>query len=102
MTNMTPSSGSLRPSPNVIFRELEGEAVLLDLGSGRYFGLNAVGTRIWMLLEAGSTVPEAAAVVGAEFDADAGQVAQDVAELVAELSARGLLVPPPAADDPRP
>lgn len=102
VTNMTASSGALRPSPNVVFRELEGEAVLLDLGSGRYFGLNAVGTRIWMLLEAGSTVLEAAASVVTEFDADADQVARDVEELVAELSARGLLVPPSAPDDPRP
>jgi hypothetical protein len=98
---MTASSAVLRPSPDVIFRELEGEAVLLDLASGRYFGLNAVGTRIWMLLESGSTVAAAAAALAAEFEADAEQIARDVDELVAELSARGLLVAPPAADAPR-
>ena len=30
---------------------LDGEAVLLDLASGTYFGLDAVGTRIWELLD---------------------------------------------------
>jgi hypothetical protein len=96
------ASSVLRPSPDVIFRELEGEAVLLDLASGRYFGLNAVGTRIWMLLESGSTVGDAAAALAAEFEADADQIARDVDDLVAELSARGLLVAPPAPDVPRP
>jgi len=31
----------------VVSREIEGETVLLNLESGRYFGLNAVGTRVW-------------------------------------------------------
>ena len=96
------SSVVLRPSPDVIFRELEGEAVLLDLASGRYFGLNAAGTRIWMLLESGSTVRDAAAALAAEFEADAEQIGRDVEDLVAELTARGLLVAPPASDPPRP
>ena len=89
----------VRPSADVIFRELEGEAVLLDLGSGRYFGLNAVGTRVWMLLESGSTVADVVSAIAAQFDAAPDQVAGDVAELVAELTVRGLLVagtrPPP-------
>ncbi len=40
-----------RISPDVLFRELAGEAVLLDLKSQRYFGLGEVGTRIWQLLD---------------------------------------------------
>ena len=35
----------------VLFRDLDGEAVLLDTVSGRYFGLNEVGTRMWALLQ---------------------------------------------------
>jgi hypothetical protein len=35
------------PSPEVLVQELEGEAVLLNLASERYFGLDDVGTRIW-------------------------------------------------------
>ena len=38
-------------SKDAVFRDLDGEAVILDLGSGTYFGLNAVGARIWQLLE---------------------------------------------------
>ncbi|MBN1400973.1 MAG: PqqD family peptide modification chaperone, partial [Anaerolineae bacterium] len=37
-------------SPGTLFRELDGEAVLLNLESGHYYGLDEVGTRILSLL----------------------------------------------------
>ena len=86
------SHPSVRLSADVIFRELEGEAVLLDFASGRYFGLNAVGTRVWTMLAAGSSVADAVSAVAAEFDAPREEVARDVDELIAELVSRGLLV----------
>jgi hypothetical protein len=83
---------TVRLSADVIFRELDGEAVLLDFASGRYFGLNAVGTRVWTLLAAGKSVDAAIDVVVHEFDASEDQVARDVEELVTELLSRGLLI----------
>ena len=45
-------------NPSVVFREMDGEGVLLNLDSGVYFGLDAVGMRIWtLLLEHGTTGP---------------------------------------------
>jgi hypothetical protein len=83
---------TVRLSADVIFRELDGEAVLLDFASGRYFGLNAVGTRVWTLLAAGKSVDAAIDAVVHEFDASEDQVARDVEELVTELLSRGLLI----------
>ena len=83
---------TVRLSADVIFRELDGEAVLLDFASGRYFGLNAVGTRVWTLLAAGKSVDAAIAAVTREFDAPEDQVAHDVEELITELLSRGLLI----------
>ena len=37
-------------SPDVAFRDLDGEAVLLNLATGTYFGLNEMGTRMWHLI----------------------------------------------------
>jgi len=34
----------------VLFQELEGESVLLNLQSERYYGLDDIGTRLWQLL----------------------------------------------------
>ena len=35
---------------HVLMRELEGESVLLNLDSERYFGLDETGTRMWSVL----------------------------------------------------
>ena len=46
---------SLAVPDDVIFRELDGEAILLNLATGMYFGLDQVGTRLWALItESGS------------------------------------------------
>ena len=36
----------VRTCQDVVFREIDGEGVLLNLKTGIYFGLNATGTRI--------------------------------------------------------
>ena len=38
---------NLRPSPDVQGTSLEGETVLLDLSTGRYYTLNRLGSVIW-------------------------------------------------------
>jgi len=82
-------------SPDVIVRELAGESVVLDLSSGRYFGLNAVGTRVWQLIQEGQPVEGLIQAVMAEFDADARDVERDVIALLEDLKARGLVLEPP-------
>jgi hypothetical protein len=82
----------LRAAPDVLSRTLDGEAVLLDLQSGTYFGLNEVGTHIWERVVAGDTVAEIRAHVLDYFDTDAATVERDLEELVAELTARKLVL----------
>lgn len=82
----------MRPSPDVVWRDLEGEAVLLDLASGTYFGLNDVGTRIWQLLAAGEPVNRIAEVLAGEYDVSGDDARRDVEALLAELRARKLVV----------
>jgi hypothetical protein len=43
---------------DIVFRDIAGQAVVLNLSTGIYFGLNAVATRNWHLLaEHGSSEP---------------------------------------------
>ena len=84
---------TLRLSPDVVFRNLDGEAVLLDLGSGTYFGLNEVGTRIWQMIGAGDDEPAIVATLAAEYAAERAAIAADVERLIGELRSRRLIVP---------
>jgi hypothetical protein len=81
-----------RVSPDAIFRDLDGEAVVLDLGRGHYFGLNAVATRIWRLIEEGAPVGRIVATLASEYEADPAVIETDVDRLIEALESRGLLV----------
>lgn len=83
-------------SPRVVFREVAGEAVLLDLDSQRYFSLDETGTRMWALLaETGSTAAVRRRLL-AEYEADEATLARDLDELVDRLAAEGLVTVAPA------
>jgi len=79
--------------PSVVAQEVEGEAVILDLGSGRYFGLDVAGTRIWQLLGEGKSRETVLRAMLAEFDVDEERLRRDLEALLAELLARGLVEP---------
>jgi len=75
----------------VLFQNLDGEAVLLDLASETYFGLNEVGTRIWQLIETAPPLSEVLSTLCAEFEADAERIEDDLLALVGDLSKAGLV-----------
>jgi len=76
---------------NVLFRELDGESVILSLESDAYFGLDDVGTRMWQQLTSQPTIQDAYDALLKEYDVEPDVLRADVAKLVAELVAAGLL-----------
>lgn len=75
----------MRPRRDVLFRDLGGEAVLLDPEAGTYFGLNEVGTEIWSLLAEGTPLGEAHARLVRTYDAPPDEVWEDLVALVRDL-----------------
>jgi hypothetical protein len=76
--------------------QLDGEAVVLSLADGVYYGLNPVGATVWTLLERPRTVAELRDAVVAEYDVDAPTAQADLLRLLGELAARGLVELRPA------
>ena len=84
-------------SPEALFQELEGETVLLNLQSERYYGLDDVGTRMWQLLAENGDVAAALAQLLQEYAVEPAQLEADLAALIGRLAEAGLLaVTPPA------
>ena len=77
-------------SKDAIFRDLDGEAVVLNLASGAYFGLNQVGTRIWQLIEQDGRLQNVLARLGEEYEAAPQQLEHDLLDLVSRLAQAGL------------
>ena len=53
---------------DVIFRELDGEAIILNLATGMYFGLDEIGTRLWALVTESGTLRHAVDVMAGEYE----------------------------------
>jgi len=81
----------LTVSTEVLTRQVGDEVVLLDLASGNYFGLEAVGARIWQLLGEARSTASIRDILLAEYDAPADTIEADLQRLVAELISRGLV-----------
>lgn len=81
----------LEASPSVVTREIGGEMVLMDLDSGNYFGLNAVGGHVWQAIEDGKTIAELCDQIEQAFDVSREQLQQDVLALAGELVERKLV-----------
>jgi hypothetical protein len=78
-------------SPDVISQEVSGETVLLDLKSENYFGLDAVGTRIWQLVRDNGDVQVILETILDEFDADEARIRRDLEALLSEIADLGLI-----------
>lgn len=81
----------VRIGKHVLYRELDGELVLLNLDSGVYFGLDRMGTRIWHLLAAHGSLRTVFETLVADYDAPPEQIERDLLGLVSTLTRKGLL-----------
>lgn len=78
-------------SKDHVYCELEGEAVILSLRDGIYYGLNAVGLRIWELIQTPQSMDEILDTLTAEYEVERAQCQGDVTGLLDELIAKGLV-----------
>lgn len=95
MTHARPLDATSRivAAGDQVSTELEGEAVILHLGDGIYYGLNSVGARLWTLLEEPRAVAELRDALVAEYEVDAETAERDVIDLLDEMMERGLVEP---------
>lgn len=83
---------SYHAATSTLFQKLDREAVLLNLHTEQYFGLDPVGTRMWQVLAETNSLDKTVQTVLGEFEVDEARLRQDLAELVAKLVEKGLLV----------
>jgi len=81
----------LRPSDNAQGANMEGETVLLDLSTGRYYTLNRVGSVIWEHCTGHNTVSDIHAKLCERFEVAPERALDDLIALVNQLAQEGLL-----------
>lgn len=81
----------IRRSQTTIGTELEDETVILDLDAGIYSGLDAVGTRIWQLLESEQSVAALRAILLEEYEVSVEPCRRDLLVFLKSLAAQNLI-----------
>jgi len=71
--------------------DLQGEAVVLNLGTGVYFGLNPLGARIWELIQKPMQVSDVLDELLKEYKVDARECQVDLLGFLNQLLDQDLL-----------
>jgi hypothetical protein len=85
------SNHTFRLNERALFRLIDQEAVILNLDSGKYFGLNVVGSRVWELLTESRSMAAICQILASEYDVDQAALETDLSELLDDLLEAGLI-----------
>jgi hypothetical protein len=72
---------------------IDGEAIMINLNTGVYYGIAGAGARIWQLSAAGAKQSEISDIITEEYSIDHELAAVDVVRLFNQFVEEGLLVP---------
>ena len=75
----------------VVFKTFVEQTVMLNLSTGQYHALNAVGGRMLEVLKAVGSVRRAARQLAAEFGRDVAEIEADLEEFCLSLEERELI-----------
>jgi len=78
-------------SDDVLISDLQGESVILNVNSQRYYGLNKIGTRFLTLLRNSQSIESAFDALLLEYDVEADELRGDLTDLLVELREAGLV-----------
>ncbi len=78
-------------SDNVLFQEIGGECVLLNMESEQYFGLDEVGTRIWELITQDGDTTKILEQLQAEYEVDREILIHDFTNLLENMKKEHLI-----------
>lgn len=80
-----------KASTKYLYSEIDSEAVILDVNSGTYFGLNEVSNYIWQSLQTPASQQQLVEKVLAEYEVTESEAVSDLEILLKDMSDAGLI-----------
>ena len=71
--------------------DLDGETALMSVENGKYYGLDPIGSRIWVLLEQARPVSAICSLLLEGFEVEPSQCEHDVLAFLNELAQDNLI-----------
>jgi hypothetical protein len=90
-------SGDVRVNAShVVHETIDGETILIHLGTGSYYSIDGAGSELWTLVAAGATRGQILASAMVRYRGDPVDVEVGVSRFLDQLLAEGLVVEDPA------
>lgn len=81
----------LKRKSGLMTANMNGDAVMMDISSGKYFNLGQTGGRIWELLERTVSVEELVRTLIGEYDVSYEQCLEETLPFLEKLADKGLV-----------
>jgi hypothetical protein len=79
-------------APGLLSAEVDGEAVIMSLSEGCYFGLDNIASDVWRRLEHGCELSQLVDNLVEDYDASREVIEKDIVNLLRRLIERDLVV----------
>lgn len=76
---------SLKKNPDIIWKNIRGESVLLNPMTGKYYGLNKVGCSFWEKIDGIRTLSDITTLMLEEFNVTGEILSKDLEDLMKKL-----------------
>jgi hypothetical protein len=80
-----------RNTSSLLVAPVHDETVMMSIESGRYYGLDDIGSEIWRRLETPCKFAELVDGLGADYDADRPTIAEDVRKLLSLMARHNVI-----------
>ena len=85
-------ANSLKINESLVHEEVEGELVIVDTESGKYFSLNSLAAEIFLGLEQEHSIEQIRERITSRFPDKAGEINADISELLEDFKRQEILV----------
>lgn len=85
-------TSTIRRSEDNLHTEMGDTVVLMSIGKGNYYSLDAIGADIWRRLEGQVQVADLCTSLSNDYEADSETIRRDVLALLERLASEGLIV----------
>ena len=85
------SQSTVVASKDQLASDIGGETVILGLTAGRYYGVDAVGARVWQLIQTPASVADICKTIVSEYDVAPERCEADVLTLLRRMLDAGLI-----------
>ena len=79
-------------NPLLVSSEIDDERIMMNTTTGEYYGLDAIGNRIWALLEKPIRISSLIEILVTEFNVSVNQCESDTMEFLSQLSEKQLII----------